>query len=139
MAQEPIDVSFVPDDQFNLVMTEVMALPPRKRAKWHKSVMDSQGTLRRVSFVNGTIGYTQFSKWIMIAPLSESQNDNILPADDARHEEACRRAFDAFETGGSAAVSQEHVRLVDEAATGNHRSKPHKIKVPTKAGEPVRA
>ena len=134
-----IDVSFIPDDLFDLVMNQVMALPPGKRAKWHGSVMGSQGTLHRVRFVNGTIGYTWLSKWITIAPLSESQKANILPADDPKREEACRRVFDAFETGGSAAVSQEHVRLVDEAATGNHRSKPHKIKVPTKAGEPVRA
>jgi hypothetical protein len=139
MSQNPIDVSLVPDEQFNILLAEIAALPPGKRAKWHGSIMGSQGTLHRVRFVNGKFGYNYLSKWIVIAPISDGQKVNALPSRNPRCEEVRRRIFNAYETGGSAAALQEHVRLIDEAATGNHCSKPHKIRVPTKAGEPVRA
>jgi hypothetical protein len=139
MSQEPIQIAFIPDPQFFSMTNEIEALSLRKRSKWRKVLQDSKGVSRRVQFSNGKLLHKDHSKTIMLAPLSERSRLNIIGDADPRNQEGYRRMDIAFERGGWEAVSIEHIRIIDEAATGNHRSKPHKVRVPIKAGEPVRA
>ena len=139
MSQEPRQIAFIPDSHFFALRDEIEGLPPRKRAKWRGLIRNTDGVVQRVYFDNGKLTYTLHSKCITLRPFSDRQRINSVGHSDPRYSEQARRIFSAFEHGGLAAVEEEHGRLVDEAATGNHRSKLHKIRVPTKAGEPVRA
>ena len=78
------------------------------------------------------------SEWLTTQPRSD--NNFIDDVDyDPGLEGQDRRIDRAYESGGIVAAEQEYDRLVGENATGDHSSKPHKIRVPTKAGEPLRA
>ena len=135
---ETIDVSLIPEPIFFGFMGEVEALPLRKRAKWRAFIQDTNGVKHRVHFVNGELVFKNQSKWIALKPLGDQHLNDIVGYDDPRTEEHHRRLNRAYERGGIVEVQEEHDRLVNEAATGNHRSKPHKVKVPTRPGEPVR-
>jgi hypothetical protein len=139
MSKEPTQISLIPDAHFYNLRAEVEALPPRKGVKWHSLIRDTNGVLSRVYFANGKLIYTKYSKLITLRPFSDRQRINCVKHCDPRYPEQERRVFRAFENGGLEAAEEEHELLVDEAATGGHRSKSHKIRVPTKAGEPVRA
>ena len=49
-----------------------------------------------------------------------------------------QRLARAAECGGESALLVEGVNIINESATGNHVTRPRKIRIPTKAGEPVR-
>jgi hypothetical protein len=138
MSQESLDVSFLPDAEFYCCRQEVDALPLRKQVKWRGKVQDNNGVFHRVQLLKGDLVFKDGSKWVTLKPLSDARL-NIVDFVDPAAEEKFRRWNRAHERGGAHAALEEHDRLIDEAATGNHRSKPHKIRVPTKAGEPVRS
>ncbi len=135
---QSLDVSFAPDADLYECMQEVEALPLRKQVKWHRTVRDHNGVFRRVHFLKGELVYKDGSKWVTLKPLGDVRL-NLLNFVNPAAEEKLRRWNVAHERGGALAAREEHTRLVEESATGNHHSKPHKIRVPTKAGEPVRS
>ena len=137
MSQKSIDVSFVPDADFYDCKKEVEALPLRKQMKWHRKVQDHNGVFHRVHFLQGELVYKDGSKWTTLKPLADAHL-NVVDFADPAAEEKFQRWNTAHERAPLACL-EEHNRLIDEAATGNHSSKPHQIRVPTKAGEPVRA
>ena len=132
-------VTLIPPIVFFKLMDEVEALPLRKRSKWHGSVKDVTGAKRNVYYVApGKLVMKDGSEWIQLKPDCKELEQDIIfdsPEVEAQHSRATR----AYERGGWIEVGREHERMVAENATGNHHSKPHKIRVPTKAGEPVRA
>ena len=135
---EVIDVAFISEPSYLSLMDSVTALPLKKRAKWHGFVRDTNGVRNKVHFINGQLRVKEHSIWVTLEPLgSEFRADSVEYATQnlrGQHE----RMTAAYKHGGHAAVRQEHNRMVDEAATGNHRSKPHKVSIPTGPGEPVR-
>jgi hypothetical protein len=138
MSQERVLVMFIPDCDFNDFMLEVDALPLRKRTKWHGLLQDTNGVTHRVRFINGALVFKHCSRWITLKPLTDQYLHNITfsnPVVEAHLE----RMNSAYQRGGEEAEAAEFDNITREEATGNHRSKPRKIKVPTKAGEPVRA
>jgi hypothetical protein len=138
MSQESLTVSFIPDRDFHDLMQEVDALPLRKRCKWHGTIRSTDGTNLRVRFIDGQLVFKYCSEQITLKPESDQYLNDIEflnPVYEAQHERLNR----AYQRGGYEAASAEFDRITREEATGNHRSKPRKIKVPTKAGEPVRA
>ena len=137
MSLETMDVSLVPAEVFVRFMDEIWALPLKKRAKWRGLLGDQNGVKHRVHFINNELVYKHHSTWTPVYPYPEAQCHN-LTFDDAKSREQRRRMLQAYERGGNVAMCEEHNRMVDEAATGNHRSKTHKLKVPTAAGEPAR-
>ena len=133
------NVALIPPIQFFSLMDEVEALPMRKRSKWHGFVKDMSGVKRKVYYrAPGQLVLKDHSELIQLKPTDEAL-DHYLVFDNQESEDMHRRWMGAYERGGWAEVSREHDRMVAENATGNHRSKSHKIRVPTKAGEPVRA
>ena len=134
-----LDVAFIPDPIFYGFMDEVEALPLRKRAKWHGFVRDTNGMKRKVHFIDRQLVVKDQSKWLTLMPSGDEHLASEVEFESAGLEEQHRRLRRAYERGGHVAEKQEHDRLVDEAATGNHRSKPHKISIPTRPGEPVRS
>jgi len=139
MSEAAIEVSFIPDPHFFALRSELEKLPLRKQPKWKGFVQDGNGVIHRVYFRNGEMFFKHLSRWIMVRPRSDEDLNDIVAYESPAVEEQCGRLNGAYERGGSRAEVQEHYRLIAEAATGNHRSKPHKVRVPTKAGEPVRA
>ena len=137
MSSEPIDVSLVPADVFVSFMDEIWALPLRKRSRWRGFLVDTDGVKRRVHFNGDELVLKYNSRWMPVYPCPEAQCRD-LTFDNAKAREQHRRLLQAYERGGQGAFQQEHDRMIDESATGNHQSKPHKFKVPTAAGEPVR-
>ena len=138
MSMETIDISLMNTPIYLSLMDEIMALPERKQAKWRGFVQDTNGVKHRLHFINGELVFKHHSKWITLKPQGLDELFHDLEYNDPIIEEQHRRLNKAYEHGGIVAEQEEHNRMVDEAATGNHRSKPHKIKVPTKSGEPVR-
>ena len=111
--------------------------PLKKRAKWRGLLGDTDGVKHWVHFINNELVYKHHSKWTPVHPCPEDQCHDIT-FDDAKSREQYRRMLQAYERGGHVAMEDEHDRMVDEAATGNHGCKTRKFKVPTAAGEPVR-
>ncbi len=132
------DVAFVNDPTFYGLMDEVEALPLRKRAKWHGFLRDTNGTKRKVHFIDRQLVIKDQSKWLTLMPRGEEHLASEVDFASATLEEQHRRLRSAYERGGNVAAKEEHDRLVEESATGNHHSKPHKIRIPTRPGEPVR-
>jgi hypothetical protein len=139
MSQTTLNVSLIPDDTFFDFMCEINALPVRKQAKWHGFLRDTNGMKRKVHFIDRQLVIKDQSTWITLKPSGDEHLASEVEFASASVEEQHRRLRRAYERGGLVAEKQEHDRLVDEAATGNHRSKPHKIRVPTRPGEPVRS
>ena len=138
MSQTTLSVALIPDQHFYSFREEIQALPLRKRAKWRGYVQATDGVRHRVHFVNGEFVTKYRSEWLTLQPRSDKRYmDNVEY--DPGLEGQDRRIDRAYESGGIVAAEQEYDRLVGENATGNHSSKPQKIRVPTKAGEPVRA
>ena len=132
-----LKVSLVADTQYHHCRQEVEALPLRKQSKWHKIVRDNHGVKHRVCFVNGELVFKGASGWVTLKPLGDAHLYHTSfedPSDEARFQRLNR----AHESGGTLAAREEFARQVEETATGNHKSKPHKISVPTRPGEPVR-
>ena len=131
------DVSPIPDPVLHDFRAEVEALPARKRAKWRGLVRDTSGVAHRVHFINGEFGFKYQSTWTKLVALTDLRLANILEADPVAKTNIIRTLL-AQESGGFEAAEEELGRIIDETATGNHHSKPHKIKIPTGPGEPVR-
>ena len=133
------DVALIPPIQFFGLMDEVEALPMRKRSKWHGSIKDVCGVKRNVYYVApGQLLMKLGSEWIQLKPVDKALERHVV-FDRPETEEMHSRWIRAYEHGGWIEAEREHERMVAENATGNHRSKPHKIRVPTRSGEPVRA
>jgi hypothetical protein len=141
MTTENVDVSPIPDADFHALRLEISAMPLRKRAKWHGMVQDANGVIHRVHFIGGEFVFKHQSKLIRLVPMTQCQmadDFGDVGFDEPGAEDQYRRVASAHERGGAAATEQEMTRMMNEAATGNHRSKPHKVRVPTGPGEPVR-
>ena len=139
MSQTTLDIFPIPDDQYFDFMCEIYALPVRKQAKWRGFLQDTNGVKHRVHFVNDELVFKHKSTWITAKPTSDEYLNRIVDYENPNGKDQHQRMARAYKSGGIVAAQQEHDRMVEEAATGNHRSKLHKIRVPTKAGEPVRA
>jgi hypothetical protein len=136
MSLEIKDISLIPAEVFIGYMEEILALPLHKRAKWRASALDTNGVKRRVRFINNELVITNSSIWMPVHPCPKDPCHDLTFGNEKSREvhrrltQAYQRGFDGF--------AEEHNRMMEEAATGNHRSKPRKFKVPTSAGEPVR-
>ena len=142
MSLKGIDVSPVADVDFQRHSQEVLALPPRKQAKWRSRTTDSNGVAHRVQYLDGRFVYKHCSTWVMLVPLSflqKVEENGQLTFDDAKAADGWGRVTNAINSGDKdAAFNTVCEQMINEAATGNHRSKTRKFKVPTAAGEPVR-
>jgi hypothetical protein len=131
-------VALIPPIQFFKLMDEVEALPLRKRAKWSGSVKDNRGAKRKVYYITpGKLIMRSGSEWYQLKPTDEALHKDLV-FDSPKDEEEHRRWIRAYERGGWAESEREHDRIVADNATGNHRSRPHKIRIPTKPGDAVR-
>ena len=143
MSLKGTDVSPVNDEDFQRNLAEVLALPPRKQAKWRSRTTDVEGVIHKVQYLDGRFVYKHCDTWITIVPLSfllekDMEGDQVR-FDNAKAANGWGRVTNAINGGDQDAVfSEVCTQLAEEAMTGNHRSKTHKIKIPTNAGEPVR-
>ena len=141
MSLETVEASSVPDSDLRNFRQQVMALPLRKQAKWYGHTKDTNGVVHRVRFIGGNFVIKDKSSWIRLVSMTDLQMANEfgdVEFDVPRNAEYYRRATNAFDRGGRAAAAQEMNQMRDETATGNHHTKPRKVKVPTATGEPVR-
>ena len=143
MSLKGTDVSPVNDEDFQRNLAEVLALPPRKQAKWRSRTTDVDGVVHKVQYLDGRFVYKHCDAWIMIVPLSfllekDMEGDQVR-FDDAKAADGWGRVTDAVNSGDQDAVFKTVcTQLAEDSMTGNHRSKTHKVKIPTAAGQPVR-
>ena len=142
MPPQNIEVSPVADLDFQRHSQEVLALPPRKQAKWRSRTTDADGVVHRVQYLDGNFVYKQCSTWVRLVPLSflqKAEENGQLLFDDAKAADGWGRVTNAINNGDKdVALHTVCDQMINEAATGNHRSKTRKIKVPTAAGESAR-
>ena len=131
------DVSPIPDPVLHEFRVEVEALPARKQSKWRGIVQDTNGVAHRVHFVSGEFVFKHHSQWVKLVALTDMRLGHSLEFTPGTVTQAVR-ALRAQANGGFKAAEDELRLIINETATGNHRSKPHKIRVPTGAGDPVR-
>jgi hypothetical protein len=138
MSVNVLDVSFISDASYRSLLDSVMALAPKKRSKWHAIVQTSTGVRSKVHYMSEQLVVKDRSNWVTLKPLGSEHLADSIEYSTSRERDQHERLATAYARGGDAAAVQEHSRMVDEAATGNHRGKPHKISVRTRPGEPVR-
>ena len=131
------DISPIPDPVLHDFRAEVEALPARKRAKWRGLIRDTNGVAHRVHFINGEFGFKYQSTWIRLVALTDLRLANSLEFTSGTASQAVR-TLRAQASGGFEAAEEELRLIINETETGNHHSKPHKIKFLTGPGEPVR-
>ena len=131
------DVSPIPDPVLHEFRAEVEALPVRKQSKWRGLVRDTNGVSHRVHFIGGEFMIKNHSEWVKLVALTDLRLGKSL-FDTPGTVSQVARAFRAKASGGFKAAEDELRLMINESATGNHRSKPHKIKVLAAPGEPVR-
>ncbi len=131
------DVSPIPDPVLHEFREEVEALPARKQSKWRGLVRDTNGVSHRVHFIGGEFMIKHHSGWVKLVALTDLRLANSLEFTPGTISPVVR-AFRAKASGGFKAAEDELRLMINESATGNHRSKPHKIKVLAAPGEPVR-
>jgi hypothetical protein len=139
MSMEILHVSLIPAPQYFALMEAVEALPLKKRTRWHGFVKDAQGVKHKVYFNSKDLIFKHCSIWVTLKPSGSEILADFIEYDSLVVKDQTERLSAAYKRGGHDAAIQEHSHMVDEAATGNHRSKFQKIRVPTKPGEPVRA
>ena len=135
-------ISITPESDLAMWRAEVEALPLRKREKWHTTVDDRCGVMRRVRYMNGEFqmkthsdGSGATADWIPVMSFETSLQKYGCPKDmDAEY----KRALAAYCLRGDDGLSLEICNIANEAATGNQYSNPKKVKVPTQPGQPVR-
>ena len=142
MSLNDIEVSPVADLDFQRHSQQVLALPPQKQAKWRCRTTDANGVVHRAQYLNGNFVYKHCSKWVRLMPLSflqKAEENGQLLFDDAKAADGWGRVTNAINSGDKdVALHTVCDQMINEAATGNHRSKTCKIKVPTAAGESAR-
>ena len=141
MSLKVVEVSPVADVDFQRHSQEVLALPPRKQAKWRSRTTDANGVVHKVQYLDGHFVYKQCSTWVRLVPVSflqKVEENGHLSFDDVKAADGWGRVTNAINSGERDAVNKVCDQMINEAATGNHRSKTHKFRVPTAAGEPVR-
>ena len=131
------DISPIPDPVLHEFRAEVEALPVRKQSKWRGLVQDTNGVSHRVHFSGGDFMIKHHSEWVKLVALTDLRLGKKL-FDTPGTISQVVRALQAKASGGFKAAEEELRLMINESATGNHRSKPHKIKVLAAPGEPVR-
>ena len=104
---------------------------------------DSSGVSHRLRYKNGVAqvktpangNFKTTDLWVEVKPLEQA----LIECEISRslQGEYCR-VMDAKRRGGTGAMIEELTNAIQEAHTGNHHSKPKSVRIPTKAGEPVR-
>jgi hypothetical protein len=133
----------LPFEDVKKIMNEIRALPSRKQEKWHPTMVDTRGVRHRLRFKDNMLQMKTHSDgrvdtsdlWIQVTSLEQARIDCVI----ARSTQAIyERAMDAKYRAGTGAMFEEIQNVVQEAHTGNHKSNPKPVRIPTKAGEPVR-
>ena len=117
----------VPDTVYDAFMVEVMALPQKKRNKWHNSLTDKWGTRTKCVFRDGQIlnWSMRGSHWAIVVPFRD--NRQFITCSSVGL--AMTRGEDAFDHAFAAALAANH--------TGNHYRN-HAVKVPKQNDARVR-
>ena len=133
---------------------ELAALPPRKRKSWKGILADKWnvrqkvrwlGQARTVQMVDGVSTPYEFvvykhaektcgSTWVPVVDLA--WRDELPEGTEVLMSDAARRLYDARLKGEDEAVVFDQIQ--EENMTGNHHRNPKPVRVPTRAGEPVR-
>ena len=124
----------IPDSQYDEFMQRVMALPERKRSKWHDTICDKNGVRTRIQYKNG-----QLMNWSL-----KSHSWGVV--NPARYIAAHKAEMVNVSEIGRVLVEEDHdafLRAICSAIhynqTGNHKSRPHHVKVASRADGTLRA
>ena len=113
--------TIVPDNIYDGMMAKIMALPEKKRHKWHHTLTDKWGTKTKCIYKDGQIYNWCILKrahcWAKVVSFRELKGGINVP---------CSSVGDAIEEGNFEAMFWS---TVEENQTGNHYRN-HRVKVP---------
>ena len=130
LLEQAVDIT-ITDQQYHVMITEIMMLPEKKRSKWHGTLTDKFGTRTKCIYKGGEIYnwciLKRTHRWARVVPMSHCLS-NTIPMSPVGA--AMRMGDDAFVKAFDAAKK--------EYATGNHYRN-HHVKVPKQQDGSVRA
>ena len=129
-------VMAMPDDEYALYLAEVQRLKPKKWPQWKHRHVKTDGSTQTIRY-DGQGFYTQWLNQRVavesVSRIAELEREQ-LPRGPL-HAYGCQMA----DLSDVATYHSEMERMQIETRTGNHQPRSHPIRVPTRAGEPVRA
>ena len=133
-AKEITHVILMTDDEYNFYLNEVQALSKKEQKQWKRRNEKTDRSTSTIRF-DGKNLYTQ---WLncRVEVKSQSmmaaiQQADVKPADIIKHQ------FDNFQDTDALHNAMDQMQI--ETHTGKHNPRNHPVRVPTCAGEPVRA
>ncbi len=137
-AKEVMHFLAMPDDDYALYLAEVRSLKPKQQKYWKRRNEKTDGSTQTIRY-DGQGFYTQ---WLnqRVAVHSVSRIAELEREELSRGPlHACFRQVADLDISDVATYHSEMDRMQTETRTGNHQPRSHPIRVPTRAGEPVRA
>jgi hypothetical protein len=115
--------TMVPDNIYDKMMAKIMALPVKKRHKWHDTLTDKWGTKTKCIYKEGQIYNWCILKgaycWVKVVPFRGLHNEGGIDV-------PCSSVGDAMGEDNFEAMFWS---TVEENQTGNHYRN-HRVKVP---------
>ena len=125
----------MPDDEYAIYLADVLSLKPKKQKQWKRQNVMTDGSMKTIRY-DGQGFYTQ---WLN----QRVDVKSVSMITKLEREIRSRGPLHGF--GGQGNNYRDPVsyhadmdRMQDETHTGKHHSSNHPIRVPTRAGEPVR-
>ena len=154
-SQQALCTASVPIDKIRQMEAEIASLPPRKRKNWKRQTKDEFQTFSLVVYDAEGVEVPGYGRVHFMQHMNKQKqamfntNQKIRPVlpigwqqnlPDTMNVVSVRTGTDAAMDSMSPGEQRAHMRAIREAnATGNHESRNHPVRVPTKAGESVRA
>ena len=133
-AKEITHVLLMTDYEYDFYLNEVQALSKKEQKQWKRRNENTDGSTSTIRF-DGKNLYTQ---WLncRVEVKSQSmmaaiQQEEVKPAEIIKHQ------FDNFQDTDAMHRAIDQMQI--ETHTGKHTPKNHPVRVPVRAGEPVRA
>ena len=130
--EDVVFMNAVPDESFAEWVTEIESLKPKDRKKWKCRLDRTDGSAQTVRFEKDGFYSNYLNQRIRVITVSEA--NRLLEKEPTnthlQYEEAFQMNYNSW--------CDFHDEQMRASHTGNHQPRNHAIRVPTRAGEPVR-
>ena len=122
----------VPDEVYQSWIDELESLPLKQRRKWKTKVDRSDGSTQTIRFEKKGFYAYYLNQRIVCASVSQCNElrEANLMSTHVQYEQMFSMDYRSF--------CDFHDEQMAAAQTGNHQPRNHAVRVPTRAGEPVR-
>ena len=123
------------DPEYNSYLNEVQALSKKDQKKWKRKNVKSDGSVSIIRF-NGKGLYTQWLN-LHVDVISQTMLEDLTRERENHPQNVTLVETDSWRN--TEALYEDFGQRLIESHTGNHTCRNHPVRVPTNAGEPVRA